>query len=108
MLASVALRIEKLKHLARTQPDAPASVGFTDLEITALRSAKIRLFKKRTEVIPGTIPTIATAVLWVAQWGGYTGKSAGGPPGSTTIGRGLQRLIPFAEGYAAALKEAAK
>ncbi len=108
MLASVALRIEKLKHFARSQPQAPATVGFTDLEITALRSAKIRLFSKRTDVIPNGIPNIATAVLWLAQWGGYTGKSSGGPPGSLTIGRGLQRLIPYAEGYAAALKEAPK
>ena len=108
MLASVALRIEKLKHFARSQPQAPATVGFTDLEITALRSAKIRLFSKRTDVIPNGIPNIATAVLWLAQWGGYIGKSSGGPPGSLTIGRGLQRLIPYAEGYAAALKEAPK
>ena len=108
MLAYVALRIEKLKHLARSQPEAPATVGFTELEITALRSAKIRLFSKRTDVMPNGIPTIATAVLWLAQWGGYTGKSSGGPPGSINIGRGLQRLIPYAEGYAAALKEAQK
>ena len=27
--------------------------------------------------------------LWIAQIGGYTGKSSGGPPGSITLARGL-------------------
>jgi hypothetical protein len=39
------------------------------------------------------VPTIAQATLWLAELGGYTGKSSGGPPGSTTIGRGLQRVV---------------
>ena len=51
-----------------------------------------RLDKKRTETVPDAIPTIAQAVRWIADLGGYTGKSSGGPPGSITIGRGLERL----------------
>jgi hypothetical protein len=42
------------------------------------------------------MPTIAQATLWIAQLGGYTGKSSGGPPGSITIKRGLDRLRPAA------------
>jgi hypothetical protein len=38
------------------------------------------------------------AVLYVAEFGGYTGKSSGGPPGSTTIARGLERLQLVVEG----------
>ncbi|HRI65294.1 MAG TPA: hypothetical protein PK156_13690 [Polyangium sp.] len=47
--------------------------------------------------IPDEPPTIATVVLWIAEIGGYTGKSSGGPPGSTTIARGLERLQLAAE-----------
>ena len=91
VLAAVAARIERLKHLARTQPDEPASIEFTKTELRALIVLK-RDQKKKTETIPDTMPTIADATRWVAELGGYTGKSSGGPPGSTTIGRGLQRV----------------
>jgi transposase Tn5 family protein/transposase-like protein len=89
LLAAVATRIEQLKQLARTKPETPASEVFNDLEIRALIALK-RRYKKRTETIPDDIPTIATAVRWLAEVGGYQGKSSGGPPGSVTIGRGLE------------------
>lgn len=98
MLATVAARAERLKHLARTQPDAPATIELSAIEIEALRAAKIRI-KKRTETIAEGVPTIAQAVLWIAELGGYTGKSSGGPPGSTTIGRGLERLMIWTEAF---------
>jgi len=108
MLAAVALRVERLKHLARTNPDAPATIELRPVEIEALKVAKRARFKKRTETVPDDMPTIATAVLWIAQWGGYQGKSSGGPPGSTTIGRGLERLLVFTLGFELALKSARK
>ncbi|APR76158.1 Hypothetical protein A7982_11533 [Minicystis rosea] len=98
MLAAVAARAERLKHLARTQPDAAASVALSPMEIEALRAAKTK-YKARTETIPEGVPTIAQAVLWIAELGGYTGKSSGGPPGSTTIGRGLKRLMIWTEAF---------
>lgn len=101
MLAAVAIRVERLKHLARTQPDAPATIALSALEIDALRLAKTRV-KSRVEIIPPGVPTIAQAVRWIADLGGYTGKSSGGPPGSITIGRGLQRFMIWADAYAAA------
>lgn len=91
VLAAVAARIERIKHLARTQPDEPASVEFSELEIRALLVLKGKQ-KKKTEVIPQSMPTIADATRWIADLGGYTGKSSGGPPGSTTIGRGLEKV----------------
>lgn len=96
MLASVAARVERIKHLAREKPDLPAIEEFSAHEIEALTLLK-RKRKKKNETIPDGIPTIATAVLWLAEIGGYTGKSSGGPPGSTTIARGLERLEPAAE-----------
>src|SRR5262249_35347081 len=91
MLAVVAARVQRLKHLARTQPDAPATIALSLSEIEALRAAKTEI-KKRTETIPDGVPTIAQAVRWIADLGGYTGKSSGGPPGSIVIARGMETL----------------
>jgi hypothetical protein len=38
------------------------------------------------------MPTIAQAVRWIADLGGYTGNKSSGPPGSVVIARGLERL----------------
>jgi hypothetical protein len=91
MLFSVAVRVERIKHLARTSPDLPASVELSPHEIQALILLK-RKHKKRTETIPDTMPTIAQAARWIADLGGYTGKSSGGPFGSITLGRGLTKV----------------
>lgn len=96
MLAAKAARIERLKHLSRTQPSLPASVELTELEIEVLLMLK-KSQKKRTEQILDKMPTIEEAVRWVADLGGYTGKSSGGPPGSVVIRRGLETLRISAE-----------
>jgi hypothetical protein len=96
LLAAVALRIERLKFLSRTDPLLAASGELTRHEIRALVLWK-RGSKKRTEPMPSPAPTLAQAVLWIAQLGGYMGKSSGGPPGSITIGRGFERLRQRAE-----------
>jgi hypothetical protein len=91
ILAGNAVRIERLKHLSRQEPNLPASVELTPHEIQAVILLK-RNYKKRTEEIPDTMPTISQATTWIAELGGYTGKSSGGPPGSTTIGRGFEMV----------------
>lgn len=95
ILASVAARIERIKRLARSEPDLPATVEFSEYELKAILLLK-RKEKKRTEVVDDN-PTIALATRWVADLGGYTGKSSGGPPGAITIGRGLERVRIAAE-----------
>jgi hypothetical protein len=95
ILAAVAARIERLKTLSRTTPEQPASVELTPHEIRALILLK-RQIKKRNEHIPDAMPSIGQATLWIAELGGYTGKSSGGPPGSITIRRGLDQLRPAA------------
>lgn len=107
MLAAVATRVEQLKHLARTSPDEPASVALSPVEIEALIAAK-RHFSRRPDEIPDGMPSIAQAVRWVADLGGYTGKSSGGPPGSITIARGLEYLRPWAAGFEAGLRRRRK
>jgi hypothetical protein len=96
LLAAVATRVERLKHLAREKPDAPASEELSLAEVRALILLR-RKHKRRNEEVPDTMPSIATATTWIARLGGYTGERSGGPPGSITIGRGLERLRAAAE-----------
>jgi|SRR5271157_3399521 len=91
LLAAVAARVERLKHLARNEPAAPATIELTKVEIEALKLLKLKQ-KKKNEVVGPGIPSIELAVRWIADLGGYTGKSSGGPPGATTLGRGLDDL----------------
>ncbi len=95
LLATVATRIERLKVLSRTTPDQPACLEYSPHEIQAALILK-RTIKKRTETIPKTPPTLGQITLWIAELGGYTGKSSGGPPGSTTIQRGMLRVSAVA------------
>jgi hypothetical protein len=72
-----------------------AAEELTCSEIEALVLLKSRRKKKNEQI--SEHPTIAEATLWIAEMGGYTGKSSGGPPGSITIARGLERLGIAAE-----------
>jgi hypothetical protein len=91
IMATVAARIERLKVLARTQPESPPEIELSTHELAALLLLR-RAYKRRNEVVPRRVPSMEVAVRWIAELGGYTGKSSGGPPGSTTIRRGLERL----------------
>jgi hypothetical protein len=95
ILSAVAARVERLKYLARTSPDLPASEELAEPELQALLVLKHRI-KRANEVLP-VCPTIADATRWIAELGGYTGKSSGGPPGTITIARGLERLAMATE-----------
>jgi hypothetical protein len=95
ILSAVAARTERLKNLARSSPDLPASAELAEPELEALFLLKQRR-KTANEVIPAS-PTIAEAIRWIAELGGYTGKSSGGPPGTITIARGLERLAMATE-----------
>jgi len=86
LLAAVAMRIERLKVLARTQPDAPARVELSQEEIDA-----IIVLRQPSAYHRGDSPSISLALRWIADLGGYIGPS-NGPPGATVIGRGLQRV----------------
>jgi hypothetical protein len=90
ILTAVAVRIERIKQLSRQEPHRPATDEFTPLEIRAVTLLRFGKAAK-TKVPKGTIPTIEDVTLWIAELGGYTGRSSsGGPPGSITIGRGLK------------------
>lgn len=97
IMAAVASRIERIKFLARNDAERPADVEFTQAEIQATLLLKRRsdpaMSKKHDKS-----PSIARLTQLIAELGGYTGRSSGGPPGTTTIRRGLQLIRPLAEG----------
>jgi hypothetical protein len=63
--------------------------------ITLLRFGKSA--KKRLQ--DSQVPTLSQASLWLAQIGGYTGKSSGGPPGSVTLTRGLKEVAAVVRAF---------
>lgn len=95
ILASVAMRIERLTHLARENPDVPATEEFTEYEIQAT------ILLRRPEGYGlGDVPTVGEMVRWIADQGGYVGHKSSGPPGAQTIGRGLREIEVAAKALA--------
>jgi len=90
ILASVAMRLLRLTYLARKTPDAPATVELSKSEVQAI------LLLRKPKSKPRGMPCISDAVRWLADLGGYTGKSSGGPPGAIVLTRGLRRIEPVA------------
>jgi hypothetical protein len=92
VLAAVAVRSERLKYLARTTPKSPAARELHPLELQALLLLKTQNRRRNERISMRMKPDIETVVRWIAELGGYTGSSSGGPPGTITICRGLERL----------------
>lgn len=98
--AVVASRIEQMKRISRASPNALAEEIATRHEIDTLiilAHKKKLVPAKRLKWMPGDAMSAEDFVFLVATMGGYTGKSSGGPPGSITIRRGLERLLPAVE-----------
>ena len=89
ILAAVAARATRLAYLARTKPELPVATEFDVDEVTAA----VLLHKRPVDV--DTL-NLGDFIQLVARLGGYTGKSSGGPPGATTISRGLSRVLDAA------------
>jgi hypothetical protein len=95
ILAAVATRAERLRHRAREAPEAPASEELSADEIDAVVYLKNE--GRRAKPLSAHGLTISTAVRWIADLGGYVGNRGSGPPGATTITRGLERVLFAAE-----------
>lgn len=93
ILAAVATRAMRITHLARATPDVPASTEFSPAELGAIIA--LRQPKKIAE---GYVPTLALAVRWIADLGGYAGPWVG-PPGAIVIGRGLYDVLVVARAF---------
>jgi hypothetical protein len=87
ILASVAMRAMALRDESRANPQQPATVALSEVELDTLYVLWKKRKRRRKEM-----PTLQQAVEWIARLGGYTGKSSGGPPGVQVINRGLSRL----------------
>lgn len=100
ILSAVASRLERLKFLSRTEPDRSALDEYSREEIDAAIA-----LRKPNGVTFGAIPTLGDMTRWVADLGGYTGKSSGGPPGVRVLGRGLERVVIAAAAIASVRKD---
>jgi len=90
---AVAARAIHLARRARSEPNVPSSEEFSRDEIDAVLLWQSR----RTRHRPGDTPPLGELVMLIAMLGGYTGRSSGGPPGPTVIGRGLGKIAIAAE-----------
>jgi len=83
----VAWRVYYLTKQGRETPDVPCTVFFEQDEWQALIA-----YKNKNPVPPAEPPSLYEAMLMVAMLGGYLGRKNDGPPGATTIWRGLVAL----------------
>jgi hypothetical protein len=90
----VAWRIEHIKKLSRTIPQAPCSIAFEKHEWQALLA-----FKRPDQPLPSSPPNLREITRLTAELGGFLGRKSDGEPGSTTLGRGLQRLHDIAAAF---------
>ena len=89
----IAWHILLLRSLARTHPTASAQQVLTTTQLDVLRA----MGRSR---LPDS-PTVRDAMLAVAQLGGYLVTKAKRPPGWITLGRGMQRLLDYEQGWLA-------
>jgi hypothetical protein len=96
ILAAVASRAERLKSIARADPNRPASDELTRHEIDAAI-----LLSQSQQFDLGDDMNLAQAIGLIARIGGYTGpRNSGGPPGTTVISRGLHDVTVAAHALA--------
>lgn len=87
LMSVIAWRIFWMMQMNRHHPEAVCSVVFTESEWKALYTTI-----HRTTQLPKTLPTVRQAVRWMAQLGGFLGRTHDREPGVTALWRGWQRL----------------
>ncbi len=83
----IAWRIQYAAMLARAVPDLACTVVMEPDEWQALY-CRIQ----GTAIVPATPPSLRTVVRWIAQLGGFQGRTRDGEPGVTVIWKGFQEL----------------
>jgi len=91
IFAPVAWRLLLLRHLARSEPDAPASAALTPTQLEVLRAVSKKPLPRN--------PTARDALLAVAALGGHIKNN--GDPGWLVLGRGLHDLLLLEMGWRA-------
>jgi hypothetical protein len=92
--AVIAWRILYATMLARVVPDIACTALLNEDEWQALYC---RIHHSPTP--PATAPPLRQAVRWIAQLGGFIGRASDGEPGTQTLWKGFQELIPLTEMY---------
>ena len=90
----MAWRILYATLLARDAPDLPCTLLLEPDEWQALYCATYRVATP-----PATPPSLAQAVRWIAQLGGFLARAADGQPGPLTLWRGFQHLADLTSMY---------
>jgi IS4 transposase len=96
MLMIVGWRVEYLKGAARHDPDASCEAYFSPEEWQPAY-----LVHNDGGDLPSEPITISEFMLIIAELGGWQRKKSQGPPGSTTIWRGLRRSEAYADAFKA-------
>lgn len=104
----VAWRILYLTHLGRECSDLPCSAVFAEAEwksvMAVKRAAKAKRAKNGKDLRksePMEEPSLAQMVLYVAEEGGYLGRTRDGPPGAQAMWQGMERVRIFATAWEA-------
>jgi hypothetical protein len=97
LYAGVAVRLLRLRDLARRQPTALCTEVLSDDEWRALYAHSTG--EASTE---GTdVPTIEQVTKWIGRLGGHLGRKRDGMPGVRTLWRGWRDLAILVAGYRA-------
>jgi len=88
----VAWRLLWLTYQGRVTPDAPCTLALQTHEWQALYA-----FVHRSPDLPAEPPSLAQAVQWIAQLGGFLNRKSDGMPGVKVLWLGWQRLQDIAD-----------
>ena len=96
LFSIIGVRPMHVAHLARVQPDRPATEAFSPAEVEVL-------YLRVTKALPppGPPPTLQAAVRLLGRLGGHLGRKGDGEPGMTVLWRGWMRLYESVEMRAA-------
>jgi hypothetical protein len=104
LYAGVAVRLLRLRDLARKDPQAPCTDVLSDEEWQAL-------YAHMTGEVPDErtpVPTIEQASRWIGRLGGHLGRKRDGMPGVRTLWRGWRDLAVLVAGYRAGKRQASR
>lgn len=88
----VAWRLLHLTYAARMTPDEPCTVALSSREWKLLYC-----LVHHTSVLPESVPSLRTAMIWLARLGGFLGRRGDGEPGVKVLWRGFRRLQDMVE-----------
>jgi hypothetical protein len=95
LLSVVAWHLMHLLYHARVHPDASCEPS---LEPAQWKALVLRQQRGCHVALPSAPPSMKQAMLWIAQLGGYRGRTTD-IPGIKTLWRGLRRLADMTETY---------